>query len=87
MLKFGGKTIPMFNYESGWGSGWMQDYPADPIGGPKIDYGKIPDSMMKCFATAFGNGTSHFVLHHAVYQQNFMGAFHRLHALAGPVIR
>ncbi len=75
MLKLGGKTIPMFNYESGWGSGWMQDYPADPIGGPKIDYGKIPDSMMKCFATAFGNGTSHFVLHHAVYQENLMGAF------------
>lgn len=75
MLKLGGKVLPMFNYETGWGSGWMQDYPADPIGGPRIDYGKIPDSMMKTFATAFGNGTSHFILHHAAYQENFMGAF------------
>ena len=71
----GGKEVPPFNYESGWGSGWMQDYPADPIGGARLDYGSIPGEMTRTFAGIFAGGDTHFILHLAAYQENFMGAF------------
>lgn len=73
--KSGGKEVPPFNYETGWGSGWMQDYPADPIGGGRLDYGKIPDNMARCFAQIFAAGNRQFILHLAGYQENFMGSY------------
>lgn len=71
----GGKEVPPFNYETGWGSGWMQDYPADPIGGSRLDYGVIPDNMARCFARIFSAGNRQFILHLAGYQENFMGSY------------
>lgn len=71
----GGKEVMPWNYETGWGSGWMQDYPADPIGGAPPDFAEIPDQMARCFARIFGGGNSHFILHLTAYQENLMGAY------------
>jgi hypothetical protein len=75
LKKEGGRSIPLFNYESGWGSGWMQDYPADPIGGARLDNGAIPDEMARSLVSIFAGGTGHFILHLTAYPENLMGSF------------
>lgn len=75
MKQHGGKILPSFNYETGWGSGWLQDYSADPLGLEEVDHSQIPDEMMKCFARIFSAGCEHFVLHHTAYPENLMGSY------------